>query len=172
MAYTFLAAQNIEVGRSLVEKDKVALAAELITRFKNRQKNLILPVDHVVAPELKTGVTSEVTSTAAIPKGMMGLDVGPKTISLISEVLVTAKTVFWNGPLGAFETKPFDRGTFSIAHKMAELTCTTIVGGGDSVTAVEEAGMASRMTHISTGGGASLEYLEGKSLPGLEVLRA
>ncbi|MCC6278402.1 MAG: phosphoglycerate kinase [Oligoflexia bacterium] len=171
MAYTFLAAQKFETGSSLVEKDKLTLAADLLERFKNRKKNLILPVDHVIADGLKENASTSVTPTQAIPVGKMGLDIGPKTIELINDCLKSAKTVFWNGPLGAFETKPFEKGTFAIALGLAELKAMTIVGGGDSVTAIEAAGVADRMGHISTGGGASLEYLEGKALPGLEVLR-
>jgi phosphoglycerate kinase len=171
MAYTFLAAQDIVVGKSLVEKDKIHLAKDLLERFRHRKKKLILPVDHVVASELKAGVPSQKTPTPAIPDGLMGLDIGPKTIELIKAELSTAKTIFWNGPMGAFETKPFEAGTFAVAKAMAECKAITVVGGGDSVTAVEQAGLSAKMSHISTGGGASLEYLEGKSLPGLEVLR-
>ncbi|MDZ4676604.1 MAG: phosphoglycerate kinase [Oligoflexia bacterium] len=175
MAYTFLAAQDITVGTSLVEKDKIQLAKDLLKRFKNRGKKLILPIDHVVAKEFKAHADSQRTPTPAIPDGLMGLDIGPKTVALIQEELRNAKTVFWNGPMGAFETQPFEVGTFAVAKTLANITheykAVTIVGGGDSVTAVEAAGFTSQMTHISTGGGASLEYLEGQKLPGLEVLR-
>lgn len=172
MAYTFLAAQDITVGSSLVEKDKIHLAKDLIKRFKLRGKTLVLPTDHVTASELKSGVHTSTTPTAAIGAGAMGLDIGPKTIEAIKKEINRAKTVFWNGPMGAFETKPFEVGTFSVAKALAEASAITIVGGGDSVTAVEQAGVAAKMTHISTGGGASLEYLEGQKLPGLEVLRS
>lgn len=171
MAYTFLAAQNFAVGSSLVEKDKVHLAKDLLERFRLRKKKLMLPLDHVVAKELKTGVATQVTPTTAIPDGLMGLDIGPKSIESIKAELRVAKTIFWNGPMGAFETPPFEAGTFAVARAMAESKAVTIVGGGDSVTAVEEAGLTEKMTHISTGGGASLEYLEGRKLPGLEALR-
>jgi phosphoglycerate kinase len=171
MAYTFLAAQDIAVGSSLVEKEKLQLAKDLLKRFKMRDKKLILPVDHVVASELKNGVKTQNTPTPAIPDGLMGLDIGPKTVSLIQEELKKGQTIFWNGPMGAFETSPFEKGTFAVAQTMAECKAFTVVGGGDSVTAVEKAGLASHMGHISTGGGASLEYLEGQKLPGLEVLR-
>jgi phosphoglycerate kinase len=171
MAYTFLAAQDIHIGKSLVEKDKIHLAQDLLKRFKNRGKKLILPVDHIVASELKTGVATQTTPTAAIPDGLMGLDIGPKTINLIREEVRNAKIIFWNGPMGAFETKPFEKGTFAVAQFLAQSEAITVVGGGDSVTAVEEAGVAADMSHISTGGGASLEYLEGRKMPGLEVLR-
>jgi phosphoglycerate kinase len=172
MAYTFLAAQDIAVGTSLVEKDKIQLAKDLLERFRLRGKKVILPVDHIVASELRTNVNSKTVHTPAIPEGLMGLDIGPKTVELIKSELQKAKTIFWNGPMGAFETPPFEAGTFSVARAMAECgNAMTIVGGGDSVTAVELAGVAEKMSHISTGGGASLEYLEGKKLPGLEVLR-
>jgi phosphoglycerate kinase len=172
MAYTFLSAQGLAVGNSRVEKDKITLSKDLLERFRLRGKKIILPVDHVVAPELRINVNSKTVHTPAIPEGVMGLDIGPKTIELIKAELAKARTIFWNGPLGAFETSPFEVGTFAIARAMAECTkATTVVGGGDSVTAVEAAGVASKMSHISTGGGASLEYLEGKKLPGLEILR-
>ena len=172
MAYTFLAAQEIAIGNSLVEKDKIHLAKEILERLRLRGKKLILPVDHVVAKELKENVAVQTTNTSAIPAGMMGLDIGPKTIELIKKEIDGAKLIFWNGPMGAFETPPFEKGTFAVAHAVAQSKALTVVGGGDSVTAVEEAGVAKQIGHISTGGGASLEYLEGKKLPGLEVLRA
>ena len=125
----------------------------------------------VVAPQLSAQAPNQVTSTAAIPDGLMGLDIGPKTVELIKNELPSAKIIFWNGPMGAFETKPFHTGTFSVAQAMANTKAVTVVGGGDSVTAVQASGLADKMTHISTGGGASLEYLEGKKLPGLEILR-
>jgi len=171
MAYTFLAAQGISVGKSLVEKDKIHLAQDLLKRFKNRDKKLILPVDHIVATEFKANTPTQATPTAAIPDGMMALDIGPKTTNLIEEEISKAKIIFWNGPMGAFEIPPFEKGTFKVATALANSKATTVVGGGDSVTAVESAGVASKISHISTGGGASLEYLEGRSLPGLEVLR-
>lgn len=172
MAYTFLKAQNIEVGNSLVETDKVALAKDLIKRLEARHKKLILPVDHVVARELKANTNSRVTANAAIPDGEMGLDIGPKTIELIQSELQNAKTVFWNGPMGVFETSPFEKGTFAVATLLSKLNrAMTVVGGGDSVSAVKKAGLSDKMGHISTGGGASLEYLEGIELPGLKALR-
>lgn len=171
MAYTFLMAQGIAVGRSLVEKEKVNLAKELLHRFQKRNKKLVLPVDHVVATELKEGVATKVTDTQAVPADLAGFDIGPKTIELIKEALSKAKTVVWNGPMGAFETKPFEKGTFAVASLLSESKAFVLVGGGDSVTAVEQAGLASKMGHISTGGGASLEYLEGIKLPGLDALK-
>ena len=171
MAYTFLAAQDIAIGSSLVEKDKIHVAKDILERFRLRGKKLILPVDHITAKELKENVAVQTTPTAAIPAGMMGLDIGPKTVELIKEVIHGAQLIFWNGPMGAFETPPFEKGTIAIAKAIASSKAFTVVGGGDSVTAVEEAGVAKQIGHISTGGGASLEYLEGKKLPGLEVLR-
>ncbi len=171
MAYTFLAAQGINVGNSLVEKEKIHLAKDLLERFRLRKKSLALPVDHVIAEKLEANVPTKTTPTAAIPDGFMGLDIGPKTIELIKAEVSKAKTIFWNGPMGAFETPPFEMGTFSVARSLSECKAFTVVGGGDSVTAVEEAGVAEKMGHISTGGGASLEYLEGAKLPGLEALR-
>lgn len=171
MAYTFLAAQKIEVGKSLVENDKLTLAKELMERLRLRRKTLLLPVDHVVAEKLQAGVSASTTNREAITPDKMGLDIGPKTIELFSNEIKKAKTIFWNGPMGAFETSPFEKGTFEIAKVLSGLNSIRIVGGGDSVTAVEKAGATEKMTHISTGGGASLEYLEGMKLPGLEVLR-
>ncbi len=171
MAFTFLAAQDIPVGKSLVEKDKIHTAKELLSRFRHRNKKVILPVDHVVAGQLKEDVSCQITPTAAISSEFMGLDIGPRTIDLIGTELQKASLIFWNGPMGAFETKPFHKGSFAVAQMLSESKAFTIVGGGDSVTAVEQSGLASKMGHISTGGGASLEYLEGKAMPGLEVLR-
>lgn len=171
MAYTFLAAQDISIGSSRVEKDKVALAKDLLNRMKVRGKKMILPIDHVVASQLKAGVKTSTTPTAAIPDRMMGLDIGPKTIELVRLELSKAKTVFWNGPMGVFETPPFEKATFSIAETLASIKAMTVVGGGDSVSAVKKSGLSAKMGHISTGGGASLEYLEGVKLPGLEALR-
>jgi phosphoglycerate kinase len=171
MAYTFLAAQKIAVGKSLVEKEKLSFARELLERLHAKGKKIILPVDHVVAMELKAGIPSRTTSGKEISENEMGLDIGPETINLIRQELSKAKTVFWNGPMGVFETAPFEKGTFELAKIIADVQGTTVVGGGDSVSAVKKSGLADKMTHISTGGGASLEYLEGIKLPGLEVLK-
>ena len=171
MAYTFLAAQKKPMGASRVEKDKIAFAAHLIERMDARSKPILLPIDHVISDSL-TGAPS-VTSDVVIPEGKMGLDIGPKTQKLYAEKLKSAKTVFWNGPMGVFENENFSKGTFKIAEVLANLEgAMTIVGGGDSASAAEASGFAEKMTHISTGGGASLEYLQGDKLPGLEVLRA
>lgn len=171
MAYTFLKAQNIAVGSSLVEKEKVGYAREMIGRIEARNKTLLLPVDHVVAKSIKdtSGMT---TKGSAIEEGFMGVDIGPQTIAKYSQALSHAKTIFWNGPMGVFESPAFAKGTFAIAKTIAEATdAIRIVGGGDSAAAAEASGYAGQMTHISTGGGASLEYLQGDKLPGLEAVR-
>lgn len=171
MAYTFLKAQNIAVGSSLVEKEKLGYAREMIGRIEARNKTLLLPVDHVVAKSIKdtAGMT---TKGSAIEEGFMGVDIGPQTIAKYSQALSHAKTIFWNGPMGVFENPAFSKGTFAIAKTIAETTdAIRIVGGGDSAAAAEASGHATQMTHISTGGGASLEYLQGDKLPGLEALR-
>lgn len=169
MMFTFWAAQNRGVGRSLCERDKVDLARELLSKGGAK---LVLPVDAVAAAELKEGVATRVVE-GEIPADLMGLDVGPKTLALFGEKLRGAGTIVWNGPLGAFETKPFDRGTVEIARLIADATArgaTSVIGGGDSAAAVDEAGLADKMSHISTGGGASLEFLEGKKFGPIEVL--
>ncbi len=171
MAYTFLKAQNISVGKSLVETEKLNYAREMIARIEARNKTLLLPVDHVVANSIKD-TAGEVTSGVSIPETQLGVDIGPATIKIFGEAIKNAATVFWNGPMGIFETPSFSKGTFAIAEKLANSNAVKIVGGGDSAAAAEQSGYASKMTHISTGGGASLEYLQGDKLPGLEVLRA
>ncbi len=169
MAYTFFAAEGSNVGRSLVEPDRFEVARDLRANAGDR---LRLPVDSVVACEIAEGVATEVCE-GSIPPDMMGLDIGPKAIAEFKDVIATAKTIVWNGPMGVFETPPFDRGTIAIAEALADATtrgATTIVGGGDSAAALEKAGLADRMTHVSTGGGASLEFLEGKPFQAIEVL--
>jgi phosphoglycerate kinase len=171
MAYTFLKARGVAVGKSLVETEKLNYAKEMMARMEARHKSLILPMDHVVATDIKATV-GQVTSSATIDEGMMGLDIGPKTLGACEAAIRSAKTIFWNGPMGIFETPAFSKGTFGVAKAMAESPCPMkVVGGGDSAAAAEASGFAERMTHISTGGGASLEYLQGDKLPGLEVLR-
>ena len=170
MAYTFLRAQGLGVGKSLVETDKLHYAREMIARIQARNKTLLLPVDHVVASDIKAA-RGEVTAGAAIEGDLMGVDIGPKTISQFRAAIMNSATVFWNGPMGVFENKAFAKGTFAIAEILAESNGIKIVGGGDSAAAAEISGFASKMTHISTGGGAALEYLQGDKLPGLEVLR-
>jgi phosphoglycerate kinase len=172
MAYTFLKAEGQEVGKSLVEADKVDLAAQLLAEAKPRNLKFLLPVDHVVAikPE-PNAVIQQVGEEQPIPADRMGLDIGPKTIELFSEEISRARTIVWNGPMGVFEVPGFATGTFKIARAVADNAgATSIVGGGDSVSAVHAAGVADKITHISTGGGASLEFLEGKKLPGVEAL--
>lgn len=170
MAYTFLKAKGVEVGASLVEDGKLHQAAKLLERAKTKDIRLDLPVDHVVARELKAGAEFKTTSGEAIPAGWMGLDVGPKTLEAYEAQIMAAKTVLWNGPVGAFETPPFERGTVEIARTLAKSAGMTVVGGGDSLAAVKVAGVGDKIGHLSTGGGATLEFLEGKTLPGLKAL--
>lgn len=172
MAYTFLKAQGQEIGKSLLEADKVDLARQLLEEAKKKNVKLLLPIDHVVAmkPE-SNAMIQQIGEGQPIPADRMALDIGPKTIELFSEEISRARTIVWNGPMGVFEVPGFSRGTFKIAHAIAEnVGATSIVGGGDSVAAVRAAGVADKITHISTGGGASLEFLEGKKLPGVEAL--
>jgi phosphoglycerate kinase len=172
MAFTFLQANGNAVGNSRVEKDKVSFAKEMIKRIEARGKKILLPIDHVIANDFLAPSKIETTKDANIPAGFMGLDIGPKTRELYRKELARAKTVFWNGPMGVFERAEFAKGSFQIAETLSQLTeAMTIVGGGDSAAAAEASGYAGQMTHISTGGGASLEYLQGDKLPGLEVLR-
>jgi phosphoglycerate kinase len=171
MAYTFLKAQNVSVGKSLVENDKLKYAKEMIERMEARQKTMLLPVDHVTSTAFGNVENKKTTSSAMIPENEMGLDIGPQTIRNFTTALSKASTIFWNGPMGVFENKAFATGTFAVAKALAENNGTKIVGGGDSAAAAEASGYAEKMTHISTGGGASLEYLQGEKLPGLEVLR-
>jgi len=172
MAYTFLKARGMEVGSSLLESDKLDLAHKLLDQAKARGVKFLLPVDHVVADKVAHDAKTHVVAEGHnIPAGQMGLDIGPKTVALFSEQVETARTIVWNGPMGVFEQEPFAHGTFAIARSLAaNRAATTIVGGGDSVSAVHQAGVADKITHISTGGGASLEFLEGKKLPGVEAL--
>jgi phosphoglycerate kinase len=172
MAYTFLKAKGEQVGKSLVEADKVDLARKLMDEANSRKVKLLLPVDHVAAekPDVNA-LVKKVDVGQAIPDNLMGLDIGPVTIENFSEEISRARTIVWNGPMGVFEVPPFARGTFKVAEAVAENAgATSIVGGGDSVSAVHAAGLADKMSHISTGGGASLEFLEGKKLPGVEAL--
>ena len=170
MAYTFFKAQGYGVGNSLCEPDKCDLALNLMEKAKNKGVKLLLPVDTKVGKEFKPDTESKTVAWTEIPDGWEGFDIGEKTIEMFKEELKSAKTVVWNGPLGLFEFDQFAVGTNAIAHALAEIDATTIIGGGDSAAAVEKAGLADKMTHISTGGGASLEFLEGKKLPGIEAL--
>ncbi len=169
MTYTFFAAKGIRVGKSLCEKDKIDLARDLLSKAGNK---IQLPSDSVCAARLESSVSTKVVA-GDIADELMGLDIGPATSAAYREAISRAKTVVWNGPMGAFETSPFDRGTLAVANALADATAkgaTTIIGGGDSAAAVEAAGLADRMTHISTGGGASLEFLEGKPFATIEIL--
>jgi phosphoglycerate kinase len=165
MAYTFLKSQGQPTGKSLVEDDKVELARSLLASISGK---IMLPVDHVVVTELKEGAPFEITDS--VPPGKMGVDIGPKTIAEFAKVIAGAKTVIWNGPMGVFEKPPFDRGTVAIAKAVAESGAVSVVGGGDSEKAVKSAGVADKISHISTGGGASLEFLAGITLPGVAAL--
>ena len=170
MAYTFFKAQGYEVGNSICELDKLDLAKELMEKAKNKGVNLMLPVDTKIGKEYKEDTESKTVKYTEIPADWEGFDIGEETIKIYSEELQKAKTVVWNGPLGLFEFPQFAIGTDEIAKVLANLDATTIIGGGDSAAAVKKAGLEDKMTHISTGGGASLEFLEGKKLPGIEAL--
>jgi phosphoglycerate kinase len=171
MAYTFLKSRGVPVGRSLVEDDKLDLVRDIEAKAKARGLQLGLPVDHVVADKLEAGVPSETLDVGDAKIGdRMGLDIGPKTIALYAGMIKDSKTVVWNGPMGVFEIPDFAKGTNAVATAVADVKGTTIVGGGDSIAAVNQAGIADRITHISTGGGASLEFLGGRQLPGVEAL--
>lgn len=167
MAYTFAVAQGGHVGDSLLEADKVAYAKEMIAKAKEKGVAFLLPVDTVIAKEFKNDTEYKTVPTGEIPDGWMGLDIGEKTRALFADAIQDAKTVVWNGPMGVFEFENFAKGTKAVAEAMAALDATTIIGGGDSAAAVNQLGYGNQMTHISTGGGASLEFLEGKELPGV-----
>jgi len=172
MAYTFLKSQGLPIGKSLVENDKLDLARELLEYARRRNFRFVLPVDHVVAESPGSAETS-ITDIAQTPENLMGLDIGPKTIALFNEQITGARTIVWNGPLGMFEKPAFAQGTLAIARAVAAASAagaTSIVGGGDSVAAIEHSGLSSKISHISTGGGASLEFLAGEKLPGVEAL--
>ena len=173
MAYTFFKAMGKPVGKSLVEDDKLDSAREIMSKASGRGLQFLLPVDHLVAPKLEAGAPSETLRVDDPAIGdRMGLDIGPETAKAYAAALKDAKTVVWNGPMGVFEIDEFARGTIAVAKAVAEVNGTTIIGGGDSIAAVKKAGVADRITHISTGGGASLEFLGGQTLPGVAVLPA
>jgi len=171
MAYTFLKAQGISVGKSLIEDEMLDTAKDVLEKAKDAGVKILLPVDHVVTQQFASDAQSKVTNSAAIEDGWMGMDIGPASIENFKNELKDCKTVFWNGPMGVFEFPKFAAGTQAIAETLAQLKdVTTVIGGGDSVSAVKKAGVADKMSHISTGGGASLELVEGKILPGVKAL--
>lgn len=171
MAYTFYKAQGHSIGTSICEEDKLELANSLLEKAKAKNVEILLPLDNNVSAEYSNDAESMIVSSEEIPEGFMGLDIGPKTIEKFEEVVKNAKTVVWNGPLGVCEFSKFEVGTKAVASILANIDATTIIGGGDSAAAIEKLGLADKMTHISTGGGASLEFLEGKTLPGIECLQ-
>jgi len=171
MAYTFLKANGLSIGSSKLEQDKLELAKELIAKAAAKSVPLLLPVDHVIATTLDPRGQVQTTKDAQIPDGWLGADIGPKTVESFTKALADATTVIWNGPLGVFEQARFATGSRRIAETLAHLQATTVIGGGDTAACVKQCGLADRMSHVSTGGGASLEYLEGKTLPGIGVLQ-
>jgi len=170
MAYTFLKAGGYSIGSSLVEEDKVEYAKDMMQRAQAKGVKFLLPVDHIVGDRFSAEAEPVVTDNQNIPDGYMGLDIGPKTAEMYKGAISIAKTVIWNGPMGVFEFKNFAKGTIAVAEAMSKVDGTTVIGGGDSAAAVNQLGFGDKMTHISTGGGASLEFLEGKLLPGIEAL--
>lgn len=173
MAYTFYKAQGLEIGTSLLDADKVELAKEMLVKFESSNVKVLLPKDVVVAKEFDNNSQSEVVKIDSIPADKMGLDIGPETVELFCNEIKNSKTVVWNGPMGVFEFPNFATGTNAVANALAEATANgaiTVIGGGDSASAIKKAGLAKKVSHVSTGGGASLEFLEGKILPGVEAL--
>ena len=170
MAYTFLKAKGYEVGKSLLDAERIELAKELMAEAEKRGVRLLLPVDVVIADDFSEDASTREVDVDSIPADWEALDIGPKTRQLFAEEVAKAKTIVWNGPMGVFEMAPFAHGTRAVAEALAASKGTTIIGGGDSAAAVQQFGLAERMTHISTGGGASLEFLEGKVLPGVAAL--
>lgn len=170
MAYTFFAAQNREIGTSICEQEKIDIARQLLQKAQQKGVALLLPDDNVVADKFAEDAQAQIVSSTAIPAGWMGMDIGPKTIARYSDVIKNAKTVVWNGPMGVFEMSKFAEGTRAVAQAMANSSAVTIIGGGDSAAAAAQLGFEDKMTHISTGGGASLEFLEGLELPGIACL--
>ncbi len=170
MAYTFLKAKGIGIGKSLCEDELIPMAKEILKQALDLDKQLLLPIDHIVADDFKADARQKHVPRGTIDEGWEGMDIGPDTVRKFSAAIKKAKTIVWNGPMGVFEMEPFARGTLAIAEVLANSGATTIVGGGDSVAAVTQMGLADKMTHMSTGGGATLEFLEGKQLPGIEAL--
>lgn len=171
MTYTFIKAQGGDIGKSLCEDDKLEMAGEILKKALDKGVRMLLPVDNVVAKEVSNDADVKICAVDEIPDEYMGLDIGPKTIELYKGEIETAGTIVWNGPVGVFECKNFERGTKEIALAMANSNAVTIIGGGDSAAAVEKFGLEDKMSHVSTGGGASLEFMEGKKLPGIEALQ-
>ena len=170
MAYTFMKATGGQIGNSLCDEERLELALELLKKAEQKGVKLLLPIDNVCGKEFKDDTEQMICDSGKIPEGWEGLDIGPKTVELFAKEIKAAKTVVWNGPMGVFEMPSFAKGTLAIATAMAESDATTIIGGGDSAAAVTQMGLAAKMSHISTGGGASLEFLEGKTLPGVAAL--
>ena len=170
MTYTFIKAQGGRIGNSLCEDDKLQVAADILNKGLEKEVRILLPVDNVVAKEMSEEAETMITNSNEVPEGYMGLDIGPKTIELFKQEIEVANTIVWNGPVGVFEINKFAKGTKEIATTMANSNAVTIIGGGDSAAAVEKFGLEDKMSHVSTGGGASLEFMEGKSLPGIEAL--
>ncbi len=169
MAYSFLHVQGYKIGNSILDADNLHLCEELFAKAKSQNKKIYLPIDHVVATSFSNDVPTQIVE-GDIPDGSLGMDIGPKTIALYQQALANVKTVFWNGPMGVFEMSNFQKGTFSIGETLAQSNAKTVVGGGDSVNAINQAGLGDKISHISTGGGASLELLQGNKLPGIEAL--
>ena len=170
MAYTFLKAKGYEIGKSLLDEENIEFAKEMMKKAEEKKVQFLLPVDTVIVKEFDNDAESKIVDSDAIPAEWEGVDIGPKTRELFAEALKNAKTVVWNGPMGVFEMPNFAKGTVAVAQALADLDATTIIGGGDSAAAVNQLGFGSKMSHISTGGGASLEFLEGKELPGVAAV--
>jgi phosphoglycerate kinase len=170
MAYTFFKAQGFDTGRSLVEPDKFGIAQKILAQAKDKEVRFLLPLDNVLAASIESGQVAQVADSFPFPQDLMGVDIGPKTVARYAEIIAKAKTIVWNGPLGVFEAPAFAQGTLEIARAVAASGAISIIGGGDSIAAVEKAGISEKISHISTGGGASLEFLANETLPGIEAL--
>ena len=170
MAYTLLKVQGYAVGNSLVETELLDPARDLLAKAEQQQVQMVLPIDHIAAAKVEADAPTQVIGAEGLPDGLMGLDIGPQSRQRFAEVVASARTVFWNGPMGVFELEPFRQGTLKVAEAVAACPGTTIVGGGDTVAALELTDCRDKITHVSTGGGASLEFLEGKTLPGIACL--
>jgi phosphoglycerate kinase len=170
MAYVFYLGKGLKVGASKVAKEDAPLAMQILEKARSRKVNLLLPVDHVIADKFDAAAKTEVVGENGIRDGWMALDIGPETAKLYAAEIAKAKTVFWNGPMGCFEMAPFAGGTMTVAKAVASTKCLSVAGGGDSVKAINKSGLAAKFSHVSTGGGASLEFIEGKELPGVAAL--